>query len=91
MVEKTTLKMFLTSGITLTVKEDEVILVNEEEYSLEDLGNEIARCVENKENLEFDCKIKHEYQDGEEVKEQEVLHHYYVPCDKISWYMIESI
>ena len=32
MVEKTTLKMFLTSGITLTVKEDEVILLNGEEY-----------------------------------------------------------
>lgn len=91
MVKKTTLKLFLTSGITLTVGEDEKITVNHEECDLSYLAEYIRECVLVKHMLEFTAVIDHTYVDGEETKVQKVTHHYCIPVDKISWFMIEEV
>lgn len=91
-IEKNTLKIFLTSGITVTVGDDEHILVDDATLGLVSLGAEIENCIKTKSDLVFDAVIKHKYKDekGKE-KEQEIKHHYCIPSERISWYMIEEV
>lgn len=92
MVKKTTLKLFLTSGITLTVGSDEEIYINGDgTYGLHDLADLVKICVETKAMLEFTAELKHEYDELGEIKTQKVTHHYSIPSDRISWFMIEEV
>lgn len=91
MVKEPTLKLFLTNGITLTFKDSEFILVDDATVGLVSLGAEIEKCIETKSPLIVDAKLVHEYQDGEEIKQQDVSHHYYIPSERISWYIIEEV
>lgn len=92
-IEKATLKLFLTSGITVTVGSDEQVMdMEQKELDLYTLGGLIKSAIANKTNLEFVAKINHKYKDekGKE-KDQEVKHYYNVPSDRISWFMIEEV
>ena len=87
-IEQTSLKLFLTNGVTLTVKDDEKIMLANKEITLADLGELIESCMEDKEVLIFNVTMKHKYDDE---KFQEISHHYVIPSERISWYMIEEI
>lgn len=92
-VENSSLKIFLTNGVTLTVKDDEEIKnIDNMEMDLVELSTLIENALEDKEPLEFWAKIKHPYKNEKGKEEiQEVEHYYYVPYEKISWYMIEEV
>lgn len=92
-VEKATLKLFLTSGITVTVGNDEKVMdMEHNELDLYTLGSLIKQAIENKKNLEFVAEIKHPYKDEKgKMLEQEIKHYYNVPSDRISWFMIEEV
>lgn len=92
-IEKTTLKIFLTSGVTLTVGSDEKLFDTEEmQMDLVSLSTLIDEALDKKSRLEFTAIIKHPYKDekGKE-KNQEVKHYYNIPSERISWYMIEEV
>lgn len=94
MIKETSLKIFLTSGVTLTVKENETIQYAEleEKPSLHELGVKINDSIKNKENVVFNVIIPHKYtnEKGKE-KTQEVKHYYNIPYDRISWFMLEEV
>lgn len=93
MIKKSTLKIFLTSGVTLTVGEDEEIKdMFDVEMDLFMLSTLIDEVLKKKSTLEFVAKIKHPYKDekGKE-KNQDVKHYYHIPSDRISWYIIEEV
>lgn len=92
-IEKTTLKLFLTSGVTLTVGSDEEVMnMKNESLDLFSLSNLIDEVLKEKSKLEFVAVIKHKYKNekGKE-DEQEIKHYYNIPSDRISWYMIEEV
>ena len=96
MVKETSLKIFLTSGITLTVKESEELKdTSGNNIDLCVLSNMIDDCLKHKETLNFIAIIKHEYEVGckgeESIEEQYITHYYHVPYERISWYMIEEV
>lgn len=89
MIKETTLKIFLTSGITLTVSEKEKIHINgKDDLTLHELIEVIKYAISNKMMLEFMVEIDHKY---DEKKKQKVKHYYNIPYDKISWFMIEEV
>ncbi len=92
-LEKTSLKIFLTSGVTLTVSEDEKVMdMDEKEMDLFALSELIEDALENKSTLEFVAVINHPYVDEEDKEQnQEVKHYYNIPSERISWFMIEEV
>ena len=92
-VKKSTLKLFLTSGVTLTVGEDEKITdVNGVELNLYALCDLINKVLTDKATLKFNAVLKHPYKDEKgKDKNQEVKHFYNIPSDRISWFMIEEV
>lgn len=82
MVKESCCKIFLTSGITLTVSEkSDIIIDNFVDIHL--LMEHIKNCMEKKQIIEFKVVIKEDL--------QVVRHKYAIPYDRISWYMIEEI
>lgn len=93
-VGKTTLKLFLTSGVTLTVGEDEKLeLLNQDvAQTIYGLSVEIDDCIAQKRPLIFNAVLEHPYKDEKgKDKKQKVKHFYHIPCDRISWFMIEEV
>lgn len=91
MVKENSLKIFLSNGITLTVKENEKILIHGQEESFAELYELIANGISNKTNIEFSVEIDHEYEDKDkEKKHQKINHNYFIPSEKITWFMIEE-
>lgn len=91
MVKESTLKIFLSNGITLTVKENETILIRGQEESFAELYDLIASAISNKNNVEFAVEIDHEYEDeNKKKKHQKINHSYFIPSEKITWFMIEE-
>ena len=85
MVKENTLKIFLSNGITLTVKENEKIIINGQEEGFAELYNLIASAISNKHNVEFAVEIDHEYDDeNKKKKHQKINHSYYIPSEKIT-------
>ncbi len=83
-IKDSTLKIFLTSGVTLTKKfEDKIFDRNNKEIKIEDLVVEIERCINKEDTLVFIAEMKHE--------EQTVKHYYHIPHDRISWFMLEEV
>lgn len=93
-VENTTLKIFLTSGVTLTVGADEKLeLLNQDvTQNIYGLSAEIDACIADKRPLIFNAVIKHPYKDEKgKDKNQEIKHFYHIPHERISWFMIEEV
>lgn len=91
-VEKTSLKLFLTNGVTLTVNDDEEIKVGESKVDLDWLIDFIGNCIDEKETIVFNVKINHKYKDDNNKEySQEIKHYYNIPYEKISWYMLEEV
>ena len=91
-VEETSLKLFLTNGVTLTVKESEKITKHGEPVDIIWLMDYIEDCLAEKKPVVFNVTINHKYLDEKEKeKSQEVKHRYIIPCEKISWYMLEEV
>ena len=92
MIKENTLKIFLSNGITLTVKENEKIFIKGQEESFAELYELIATCISNKNNVEFSVEIDHEYEDENKKKKHQVVkHEYFIPSEKITWFMIEEV
>lgn len=93
MIKKSTLKLFLTSGVTLTVGEDEVVTdVFGQQMDLFTLCDFIDNTIKDKVNLKFMAEIDHNYKDDDgEIKSQKIKHYYNIPFEKVSWFMIEEV
>lgn len=93
-ITKTTLKIFLTSGVTLTVGDDEKldILNTDVAPNIYGLSAEIDNCITEKRPLIFNAVIKHPYKDEKgKDKNQDIKHFYHIPHERISWFMIEEV
>ena len=74
------LKIFLTSGLTITVKSDEKIVAKDEVTNI--LG--ICDLIEKEKSLvKFSSVLTDK--DGKKI-----VHHYFIPKERISWYLIEE-
>ena len=92
MVKETSFKIFLSNGITLTVKSSEKIIINGiGGNTFRDLYELIEKAINNKTNVKFEVEIDHEYEENKKSKHQVVRHKYFIPSEKITWYMIEEV
>ena len=92
MIDKSTLKLFLTTGVTLTVSADEVVTdVYGQIMDLFALYDFVNDAIRQKENIKFMAEIEHKYKEDEEIKTQTIKHYYNIPCEKVSWFMIEEV
>ena len=80
-----TIKLFLTSGVTLTVREqDELYVYGNANATIHDLYDYIKTQMNCNEQVEFQAFMKDK--DGKLF-----THTYYLPHDRISWFMIEEV
>ena len=92
MIKEKTLKIFLSNGITLTVKGSEKIIINGiGGNTFKDLYELIGKAISDKKNVEFEVEIDHEYKDEDETLHQNIKHKYFIPSEKITWFMIEEV
>lgn len=93
MIKEKSLKIFLSNGITLTVGGNEQIIINgEEEQTFQDLYDYIEMRMSNNLPVKFDVIIQHPYKDENDVElYQDVKHSYFIPNEKITWFMIEEV
>ena len=95
MIKEKSLKIFLSNGITLTVKGDEKIVINGiGGNTFKDLYELIEKAINNKTNVKFEVEIDHEYNSDDKTPKklhQAVRHNYFIPSEKITWFMIEEI
>ena len=92
MVKETSFKIFLSNGITLTVKSIEKIIINGiGGNTFKDLYELIEKAINNKTNVKFEVEIDHQYEENKKSKHQTVRHKYFIPSEKITWYMIEEV
>lgn len=95
MIKETTFKIFLSNGITLTVKGSEKIVINGiGGNTFKDLYELIKKAINDKTNVEFEVEIDHEYNSEDKTPKklhQTVRHKYFIPSEKITWYMIEEV
>lgn len=92
MVKETSFKIFLSNGITLTVKSSEKIIINGiGGNTFRDLYELIEKAINNKTNVKFEVEIDHQYEENKKSKHQTVRHKYFIPSEKITWYMIEEV
>ena len=87
MIKNTSLKIFLSNVLTLTIKDGEKVMYKDKEVSLKDVLVIISECIIKKEEIIFEVELKNEY----DKKTQKVKHYYHIPSDRISWYMIEEV
>ncbi len=94
MVKENTLKIFLSNGITLTVKENEKIIIKGVGgNTFKDLYELISEAIKDKTNVEFEVEIDHEYKSEDKTPKtlhQNIKHSYFIPSEKITWFMIEE-
>ena len=92
-VEQSSFKIFLTSGITLTVKSDELIqtIDGSEQLDLFSLNKLVEECIKNKKDIRFSIKMINTYDTEDGKEEQNIYHYYHIPYDRISWFMIEEV
>ena len=92
MVKETSFKIFLSNGITLTVKSSEKIIINGiGGNTFRDLYELIEKAINNKTNVKFEVEIDNQYEENKKSKHQTVRHKYFIPSEKITWYMIEEV
>lgn len=92
MIKEKTLKIFLSNGITLTVKGSEKIVINGiGGNTFKDLYELIEKAINDKTNVKFEVEIDHEYEENKKSKHQNVRHKYFIPSEKITWFMIEEV
>ena len=92
MIKEKSFKIFLSNGITLTVKSSEKIIINGiGGNTFRDLYELIEKAINNKTNVKFEVEIDHEYEENKKSKHQTVRHKYFIPSEKITWYMIEEV
>ena len=92
MIKEKTLKIFLSNGITLTVKGSEKIIINGVGgNTFKDLYELIEKAINNKTNVKFEVEIDHQYEENKKSKHQTIRHKYFIPSEKITWYMIEEV
>ena len=92
MVKETSFKIFLSNGITLTVKSSEKIIINGiGGNTFRDLYELIEKAINNKTNVKFEVEIDHQYEENKKSKHQTIRHKYFIPSEKITWYMIEEV
>ena len=95
MIKEKTLKIFLSNGITLTVKGSEKIVIKGiGGNTFKDLYELIEKAIKDKSNVEFEVEIDHEYKSEDKTPKtlhQTVRHKYFIPSEKITWFMIEEV
>ena len=92
MIKEKSFKIFLSNGITLTVKGSEKIVINGiGGNTFKDLYDLIEKAINDKTNVKFEVEIDHEYEEYKKSKHQTVRHKYFIPSEKITWYMIEEV
>ena len=92
MIKEKSFKIFLSNGITLTVKGSEKIVINGiGGNTFKDLYDLIEKAINDKTNVKFEVEIDHEYEEDKKPKHQTVRHKYFIPSEKITWYMIEEV
>ena len=92
MIKEKSFKIFLSNGITLTVKDSEKIVIKGiGGNTFKDLYDLIEKAIKDKGNVEFEVEIDHEYEENKKSKHQTVRHKYFIPSEKITWYMIEEV
>lgn len=92
MIKEKTLKIFLSNGITLTVKDSEKVIINGiGGNTFKDLYELIEKAINDKTNVKFEVEIDHEYEENKKSKHQNVRHKYFIPSEKITWFMIEEV
>lgn len=92
MIKEKSFKIFLSNGITLTVKGSEKIIINGiGGNTFKDLYDLIEKAINDKTNVKFEVEIDHQYEENKKSKHQSVRHKYFIPSEKITWYMIEEV
>lgn len=95
MIKEKTLKIFLSNGITLTVKGSEKIIIDGiSGNTFKDLYELIGKAISDKKNVEFEVEIDHEYKSEDKTPKtlhQNIRHKYFIPSEKITWFMIEEV
>lgn len=95
MIKEKSFKIFLSNGITLTVKGSEKIVINGiGGNTFKDLYDLIEKAINDKTNVKFEVEIDHEYKSEDKTPKtlhQTVRHKYFIPSEKITWYMIEEV
>lgn len=92
MIKEKSFKIFLSNGITLTVKGSEKIVINGiGGNTFKDLYDLIEKAINDKTNVKFEVEIDHQYEENKKSKHQSVRHKYFIPSEKITWYMIEEV
>lgn len=92
MIKEKSFKIFLSNGITLTVKGSEKIVINGiGGNTFNDLYELIEKAINDKTNVKFEVEIDHQYEENKKSKHQTVRHKYFIPSEKITWYMIEEV
>ena len=95
MIKEKSFKIFLSNGITLTVKGNEKIIINGVGgNTFKDLYDLIEKAINDKTNVKFEVEIDHEYKSEDKTPKtlhQNVRHKYFIPSEKITWYMIEEV
>lgn len=79
------LKLFLTSGVTLTVDSTDLVMLGDTEVTTFQLYDEINMIMTNDYNepVEFTVHMN--------VDDVQYIHHYSVMGERISWMMIEEV
>lgn len=92
-IENSSVKLFLTSGITLTATDKDTITMPNDygydyECDLDEFYEHLEMKLDNKMSVKFDMSIDNELKDGEV---QVITHSYNIPYDRISWVMREQV
>lgn len=93
MIKNSSLKIFLSNGITLTVNANEKITFDGiGGRTFEELEKYIAECIATNTIVNFMAEIDHTYKDEKnKEKHQNIIHKYFIPSEKITWFMIEEV
>ena len=60
--------------------------------TFKDLYDLIEKAINDKTNVKFEVEIDHEYNsEDKKSKHQTVRHKYFIPSEKITWYLIEVV
>ena len=79
----------MSNGVTLTVGDDEDICISGESgKSLDELYTYLTNEMTSSNNIEFDVIINHVL---DEDVVQKVRHKYFIPCEKVTWFMVEKV
>lgn len=93
MIKDKSLKIFLSNGVTLTVGGKERIIINGEGgQTFKDLYDYLEMRIKDKDlPIKFEVVIDHTYNDGKKERHQDITHKYFIPVDKVTWFMIEEV